>query len=128
VTKIKYLEELLKKDQFQVEFSNVNCALTVCIYTLTSRKVYIVHIERLMKASKSVTELLIKYQKKEKLLSFYLWIRNILVTEFNKDTAGIGLKIYCSFEVVSLEEKINTICKKTAKNKVVPFFNKLIHT
>lgn len=121
-------EELLKKDQFKIEFTHVNSALTICVYTLTSRKPYIVHIEHFIKASKAVADVLIKYKKKNKLLSFYLWVRSILANEFNKNTAGIGLKIYCQFEVVSLEEKINIICQKISNNTVVPFFNKLIHT
>ena len=120
-------EKILSNDSYDKAFNNANTALTVAALCLKKCDVYIVDVDKFKKACDDVATILSNYNKKEKLLNFYLWVRSKLTQLFLKENTRLGVKMNCHAGANSMDITIKELCKDLNGDKVIPFLVNLTY-
>ncbi len=119
------LEKILLNDRYTREFENANTLLTVAALYLNRCTVSIIHVNSFCEHCENLAKVLIKYDKKDKLLSLYLWARAKLTTLFFKGNTGVGVKIHCRADANIFDMQINELCQTISTHNVTPLLRSL---
>jgi hypothetical protein len=113
-------QEILSKDCYQKAFDESNTTLTIALLSLEKHDVYIVDVTKFKSACDGLAEVLIRFNKKRKLLNFYFWVRAKLMLLFSNKNTRLGVKINCHAMAKKIDFIIKDLCKELNGAKVSP--------
>ena len=120
-------QQILSNDCYHKAFDDTNTALTIASLYLNKTDVYIVDVTKFKRACDEVAKVLISYNKKEKLLDFYFWMRAKLVMLFSKKTTRLGVRMHCHVITNKIDFVIKDLCQELNGNKVSPLLVNLTY-
>ncbi len=113
-------QQILSKDCYQKAFDDSNTILSIALLSLKKPDVYVVDVTKFKNACDGVIEVLIRFNKKSKLLNFYFWVRAQLMLLFLRENTRLGVKINCQAMAKKIDFIIKDLCQDLNGDKVSP--------
>ncbi|MEW6992733.1 hypothetical protein AADZ84_00475 [Colwelliaceae bacterium MEBiC 14330] len=113
-------QKILSNDCYQKAFNDSNTALTIATLCLNKTDVYIVDVTKFKRACDELAKVMIKHNKKERLLDFYFWVRAKLAKLFSKETTRLGVRMNCHVIANDIDIIIKDLCRELNGEMVTP--------